>query len=369
MSQATVNGNQAIVIHDVNYWFGTGDVRSQVLFDVNLEIGRGEVVILTGPSGSGKTTLLTLIGALRRVERHGGSVQVLGHELAGVNSRGQVRLRREIGFIFQHHNLFTSLSAIENVRMATVLRPGTIAEMNGRAGALLERLGLSDRLHYLPARLSGGQRQRVAIARALVNDPGIVLADEPTAALDAESGQEVLNILHELADGPTRSTILIVTHDQRVLDRADRIINLVGGHVVSNVQPAVTIRVVRILQKNSDLALLSPATLTRLADHMLVEVHQPGEILTREGTEGDRFYVIGHGQAEVIRDDQVVRTLSEGALFGQITTTAHPVPIPDTVRAKTELEVFVMTKDNFRRVMALDKSLEEHVRLQIMSRQ
>jgi putative ABC transport system ATP-binding protein len=367
--EPAVNGQTAIRIRDVNYWFGTGDTRTQVLFDVQLAIGRGEVVILTGPSGSGKTTLLTLIGALRRVERDGGSVEVLGHELAGMRPGGQVQLRREIGFIFQHHNLFTSLTGFENVRMATALRDGSVDEMNARAAALLERLGLGERMHALPGRLSGGQRQRVAIARALVNRPALILADEPTAALDAASGQEVLNILHELADGPSQSTILIVTHDQRVLDRADRIVNLVGGQVVSNVQPAVTIRICKILQRNADLGDLSPSTLARLADHMFVEVHQPGEILTREGESGDRFYIIGRGEAEQIRDDQVVRTLTEGARFGQITSSAHPIPVAETVRARTELEVFVMTKENFRRVLAFDHSFEEHVRLQLMNRQ
>src|SRR5262249_30226187 len=155
-----------------------------------LEVGRGEVVILTGPSGSGKTTLLTLIGTLRRVQE--GSLKVLGREIAGIDPQRQVLLRREVGFIFQHHNLFSSLTALENVRIAPgLLATVGTAEGPRRCAALLEELGLGSRMNYLPAGLSGGQRQRVAIARALVNQPALVLADEPTAALDAASGETV----------------------------------------------------------------------------------------------------------------------------------------------------------------------------------
>src|SRR5262249_19006061 len=187
------------------------------LWDIDLEIGRGEIVILTGPSGSGKTTLLTLIGALQSVER--GEVRVLGHDVVRLDRAARVALRREVGFIFQSHNLFSSLTAFENVRMATALKPGPVAEMNRRTGAILTRLGMQERFAPLPAQLSGGQDQRVAIARALVNEPALVLADEPTASLDADSGQEVLTLLHELTTGPTRTTVLIVTHDQPGLGR------------------------------------------------------------------------------------------------------------------------------------------------------
>src|SRR3954470_19544940 len=148
----------------INYAYGIGDTRTQVLFDNNLEISRGEVVIMTGPSGSGKSTLLTLIGALRRVQE--GSLMVLGRDLTHASEVSRVELRKQIGFIFQQHNLFSSLSALENVRMATALRPGTASEMNQRSIEILTRLGLGERVNYLPAELSGGQKQRVAIARA-----------------------------------------------------------------------------------------------------------------------------------------------------------------------------------------------------------
>jgi putative ABC transport system ATP-binding protein len=356
----------SITIKGLNYWYGKGEGRSQALADVNLEIGRSEVVILTGPSGSGKTTLLTIIGALRKAVL--GTVRVLCHDLVEIGETEAVQFRRDIGFIFQSHNLFSSLTAIENVRMATALRPATTAEMNRRAAAMLSRIGMGDRLHHLPSQLSGGQSQRVAIARALVNSPSLILADEPTASLDARSGQEVLTILHELADGPTRSTVLIVTHDQRVLDRADRIVNLVGGRIVSNVMPQVSIRIVKTLQRVPRLAEYNPSMHARFADHMFVETYKPGDVITREGWPGDRYYVIGQGSAEEIRDGIVLRTLTEGDYFGELGLEPNKL-IPATVRAKTDLEVFVMTRENLQRVMAMDKAIEDRVKISLMNRQ
>lgn len=240
----------AVSMRGLQYWYGEGPNRTQALWDIDLEVGRSEVVILTGPSGSGKTTLLTLIGTLRSVEQ--GEVRVLGQDVVGRGRSARVALRRDVGFIFQSHNLFSSLTAFENVRMATALKPGPVAEMNRRSEAILARLGMQEGFEHLPAQLSGGQNQRVAIARALVNEPALVLADEPTASLDPASGQEVLALLHELASGPARTTVLIVTHDQRVLDRADRIVNLVSGQVVSNVRPAVVVRICELLRAVPD---------------------------------------------------------------------------------------------------------------------
>ncbi len=220
-----------ISVRNVNHYFGTGALRKQILFDVSADILPGEIVINTGPSGSGKTTLLTLLGALRSVQE--GSVRVLNHELrdAGAATLGSVR--RNIGFMFQAHNLLRSLTACQNVEMAlgldkTVTRP----EARRRAVAMLESVGLGARLDYLPQHLSGGQKQRVAIARALVSKPQIILADEPTAALDKKSGREVVDILHTLAK-TQGCAILLVTHDNRILDIADRIMTLEDGRISS----------------------------------------------------------------------------------------------------------------------------------------
>lgn len=216
-----------VTVQGLNFHFGRGDLRKQVLFDINLRLPRGQIVIMTGPSGSGKTTLLTLIGALRSI--HQGSLQVLGNELAGLGQRQLVEIRRNIGFIFQAHNLFESLTAAQNVEMAVELT-GRFTNKRQQATDILEKVGLGDRVDYKPKFLSGGQKQRVAIARALVNQPQLILADEPTAALDKKSGRDVVTLMQILAKEEGR-TILMVTHDNRILDVADRIINLVDGRL------------------------------------------------------------------------------------------------------------------------------------------
>jgi putative ABC transport system ATP-binding protein len=219
-----------IQIQNLNHYYGTGGLRKQVLFDISTEIAPGEIVILTGPSGSGKTTLLTLCGALRSIEQ--GSVTVLGQELRGAARRDLVRTRERIGFIFQSHNLIGALTAKQNVQMSLGLDGTSPAEAGRLAEAMLGAVGLADHVNYLPAKLSGGQKQRVAIARALVRNPKIVLADEPTAALDKKSGRDVVDLLQKLAKAQG-CTILLVTHDNRILDIADRILTLEDGRLVS----------------------------------------------------------------------------------------------------------------------------------------
>lgn len=220
----------AVQVRNLNFFFGSGELRKQVLFDINLDLPRGQIVIMTGPSGSGKTTLLTLIGALRSIQA--GSLQVLQQELRGLSSSRLVGIRRNIGFIFQAHNLFESLTASQNVEMAVEL-VGNLHRKRELAKAILADVGLAERVHYKPGSLSGGQKQRVAIARALVNQPQLILADEPTAALDKKSGRDVVTLMQKLAKEENR-TILMVTHDNRILDVADRIINLVDGRLESD---------------------------------------------------------------------------------------------------------------------------------------
>jgi putative ABC transport system ATP-binding protein len=222
----------AISIHDLNHHFGQGQLRKQVLFDINLEIKVGEIVIMTGPSGSGKTTLLTLVGGLRSAQS--GSLQVLGQELCGATAQQLTTARRHHGYIFQAHNLHGSLTALQNVRMGLELHPDfSTSEMQARSAAMLEQVGLGDRANYYPDDLSGGQKQRVAIARALVSHPKIVLADEPTAALDSKSGRDVVNLMQTLAQ-EQGCTILLVTHDNRILDIADHIVDMEDGRLTNN---------------------------------------------------------------------------------------------------------------------------------------
>jgi putative ABC transport system ATP-binding protein len=222
-------GEPLVAIDGVQHHYGAGALRRQVLFDVSVEIQPGEIVIMTGPSGSGKTTLLSLIGGLRSTQE--GSLRVLGRELRGASEAERVRLRREIGFVFQSHNLLRSLTALGNVQMS--LRPGAAvgrAEAAARAEEVLRAVGLGDSLDVYPDRLSGGQKQRVAIARALVRRPRLILADEPTAALDRTSGREVVQLIHALAK-QRGCSVLLVTHDNRILDVADRIIHMEDGRL------------------------------------------------------------------------------------------------------------------------------------------
>ncbi|MDQ1077690.1 ATP-binding cassette domain-containing protein [Pseudoroseomonas cervicalis] len=224
-------GEPPVALDGVSYAYGSGELRRPVLREVDLRVAPGEIVLLTGPSGSGKTTLLTLVGALRAMQQ--GSARVLGQELAGATERQRVTLRRRIGFIFQAHNLLGFLTARQNVAMALEMAAELPeAERLDRADAMLEAVGLAEHRHKPPAQLSGGQRQRVAVARALVGAPGLILADEPTAALDKASGQEVVQLMRDLARRRSVA-ILLVTHDPRILDIADRVVSMEDGRVMT----------------------------------------------------------------------------------------------------------------------------------------
>jgi putative ABC transport system ATP-binding protein len=221
---------EPIIVQGLDHWFGTGEARKQAIFGVSLTVKRGSLTILMGPSGSGKTTVLTLMGCLREVQ--GGSVRLLGVELNSADTAMQEAMRRRLGFIFQAHNLHESLTARQNVLMGLEVHGrGAPAKHAASAEHLLTLLGLGHRIDYLPANLSGGEKQRVAIARALVANPDVIFADEPTAALDQESGHLVVQILKQL--GAERgTTTVMVTHDNRILDLADRIVTLEDGRIV-----------------------------------------------------------------------------------------------------------------------------------------
>ncbi len=221
-----------ISVKNLNHYFGDKNLRKQVLFDINLSINSGEIVILTGPSGSGKTTLLTLMGGLRSAQE--GSLKILGQEIRGAKKQQLTKIRKYIGYIFQAHNLMSFLTAKQNVQMSLELHDEFLdQDIGAKATAILEQVGLGNRVDYYPEKLSGGQRQRVAIARDLASHPKIVLADEPTAALDKKSGRDVVEIMYKLAK-EQGCTILLVTHDNRILDIGDRIIYMEDGKLISD---------------------------------------------------------------------------------------------------------------------------------------
>lgn len=238
-----------IALKDVSYHFGKGALQKQILFDIDTTIEAGEIVILTGPSGSGKTTLLTLIGALRSAQK--GSVKVLGQELNNAKEKELIMVRRQIGYIFQSHNLMDSLTISQNVQMALQLDGIKGKESQERISGVLERVGLGDHLNKYPSGLSGGQKQRAGIARALVNRPRVILADEPTASLDKQSGRDVVELIQDLAreDG---AAVVLVTHDNRILDVADRILHLEDGRIksLSEAVSEDTSRMLNLLEKH-----------------------------------------------------------------------------------------------------------------------
>lgn len=211
--------------------FTLGKLRVPALRGVDIAIAAGEVALLMGPSGSGKTTLLSILGCI--LSPTAGRVTVMGRETAGLPERELAKVRlAHIGFIFQGYNLFPTLYAVENVQVALDLRGVSGPEAQRRSLAALEAVGLADKAAVRPRDLSGGQKQRVAIARALVAEPDIILADEPTAALDSETGHAVIGLLRELAVAHGRS-VVIVSHDPRIAVFADRVIRIEDGRIVA----------------------------------------------------------------------------------------------------------------------------------------
>lgn len=424
-------------ITGVNHHFGEGDTRTQVLFDNSLEVMPGELVIMSGPSGSGKTTLLTLIGGLRTLQD--GEIEVWDSDsgayrkLRGTPEPELVNVRRLIGFIFQRHNLFDSLTAMQNVRMAQRLKPREV-DPDTDARELLQYLLLGDldlqgkqqktRFDYKPAALSGGQRQRVAVARALINRPKLVLADEPTAALDANSGLAVVTLLQTLARvrpeteltplvrpaeeagesgrlaawqipllkriaNEIGTTSLIVTHDSRIMNLADRIVHMERGRIESNVVVAERLFVRDGLRQSAPFAALLPEDQLKIADELLVGVHpdltlrrelvaanpgrveafEPGAEIIRIGepvNEQSKFYLIRRGMVDVWRpteEDGPPRMLAElgpGHYFGEVALLMDR-PRNATVRAKDRVEVYTVDRATFDRYKSVSRPFIDRI--------
>jgi putative ABC transport system ATP-binding protein len=361
-------GEPCVAIRGLNHWFGSGENKKHCLVNNTLTLMPGELVVMTGPSGSGKTTLLTLVGALRTVQE--GSLCVLGRELNGLGKLELTEMRHNIGFIFQAHNLFDSLSAIENVSLSLELWEHTPEERKRLATEILTRVGLGPRIEYKPQNLSGGQRQRVAIARALVNRPRLVLADEPTAALDKASGREVVNMLKELAK-EEGSTILLVTHDSRILDAADRIVNMVDGVIASEILVEESMIICEFLAKVPAFATTSPTALTEISQRMAKERYSPGSVIIRQGDEGDKFYVIVDGNVGVsqrVGEETLERpSLGAGNFFGEAALLTGQ-PRMATLTALTDVTVYSLGKGDFLQAMDRSGSLANQLRAAFFAR-
>ena len=221
-----------ISIRDVTKFYGEGATAFRALDSVSLEVERGEVMLLMGPSGSGKTTLISILGCILRATS--GSVKILGEEVTRLSEKQLPRIRlQNIGFIFQGFNLFPTLTAGENVELALDLKGQRGPAATAQAAAYLEQVGLGKKYKSFPADLSGGEKQRVAIARALATEPQVILADEPTAALDSQSGRLVMEMVRDLAHRHGRA-VVVVTHDSRVLEYGDRVVHIEDGRISSD---------------------------------------------------------------------------------------------------------------------------------------
>ena len=429
-------GSPVLRVAGVNHYFGEGDTRTQVLFDNNLEVMPGELVIMSGPSGSGKTTLLTLVGGLRTLQE--GEIEVWDcdrgdyRKLRGTPEPELVHVRKLIGFIFQRHNLFDSLTALQNIRMAQRLKDAP-RDPDADARDILQYLLLGDRdlegkaqktrFDYKPAKLSGGQRQRVAVARAVANRPKLVLADEPTAALDANSGLAVVTLLQNLARtrpdadlhrlvrgaeeagengrlagwqvpllrklaAETGTTSLIVTHDARIMNLADRIVHMERGRIEANVVVAERLFVREGLRRSPAFAAILPEEQQKIADELLIGVHPDlpvradqlaaaagrlevfpaGAEIVRAGDPVDahsKFYLIRRGTAEVWRTDDggpltKRAELGPGEYFGEVALLMDQ-PRNATVRAAERVEVYTVDRAEFDRYKSTSRPFIDRI--------
>jgi putative ABC transport system ATP-binding protein len=228
-ASARVRQRWAVQCQGVTKRFGAGDSDTWALRGVDVEVYPGQMTLLVGPSGCGKTTLISIIAGL--LDPTEGEVGVLGESLGRLSDKGLVEFRgANIGFVFQQYNLLPALTAVENAAVPLVIAGASLPSALARAGDVLQALGMGDRLHSLPSQLSGGQQQRVAIARALVHEPRLLVCDEPTAALDAQSGRTVMELLRRVAVQPDRA-VIVVTHDSRVFEFGDRVVHMNDGRI------------------------------------------------------------------------------------------------------------------------------------------
>jgi putative ABC transport system ATP-binding protein len=240
MTQTMIEANE------IRMALGEGAGRVEALKGINLSLAGGELTLLMGPSGSGKTTLLSVLGCM--LSPTSGSVNIRGRAVTGLDAEALAQVRREnIGFVFQSYHLFPTLTAAENVRLSLDVRGDRCPDARAKAKEALATVGLGHKAGAFPRALSGGEQQRVAVARAIVGNPSLLLADEPTAALDSENGQAVMTVLAELAKDPSRA-MFIVTHDPRIVPFADRILRIEDGRIVDDQRSGANVRALRPLK-------------------------------------------------------------------------------------------------------------------------
>lgn len=334
-----------IAIKELNHFYGSDELRRQVLHDINMEIYPGEFVIMTGPSGSGKSTLLSLVGCLRSVQI--GSLRVLGQELNGASDEHRTNIRRQFGYIFQASNLLTFLTVAQNIATSMELLGITDrAVMRQRTETILENVNLLPQIDAHPRRLSGGQKQRAAIAGALVTQPKLVLADEPTAALDSHTGRQTIELMHRLAK-EQGSAVLMVTHDPRILDVADRIVQVEDGQLGLAYSQEISLALPGLKEEQIKAMDIQPDLLT----------YEAGAIVFREGDQANRFYMVLEGRVEAyhgsVQQRRVLNTMERGQYFGEIGLLDPNSKRSASIRITDDTPAKLMTikREDFRKLM------------------
>lgn len=331
---------------DLKHTYQDASNTKQVLHGINLKIHAGANVFLTGFSGSGKTTLISLIGCLRSVQE--GSIKLLGQELNGASEDKLRQMRLKIGYVFQHFNLLDFMTIRQNVQQSLELQPDyDPKDAIRRADEMLDQVGLGDRVNDYPRALSGGQKQRVAIARALVHKPKLVLADEPTAALDSATGREVVEIFQRITK-QQGCAVLVVTHNMRVLDTADEILHMVDGHLGTAVGEQLSL----VFPTLSDVELIE------ISKEVEIRAFNPGQMIIEEGDVASEFFLLMKGQVDILRDDgqgslePIISLSRRGEYFGEMGLLKEDTRRTASVRASSggTVELLVISRETFVRM-------------------
>ena len=349
---------------DLKHAYPEGNGVKQVLHGIDFSIKPGSNVFLTGYSGSGKTTLISLVGCLRSVQT--GSLKLLGEELNKAPESKLLQMRRKIGYVFQHFNLLDFMTIRQNVQQSLELQPDfSRAQAKRRAEEMLDQVGLGDRVNAYPKELSGGQKQRVAIARALVHKPRLVLADEPTAALDTATGRDIIDLVLTLSR-QQNSAAIIVTHNMRILDSADEIMHMVDGRLGTAISEQISL----VFPTLDDRQLTEVAAQTERA------AFSPGEVIIQQGDLADCFYILTKGSVEVAleRDDGSRTHLADftrpGDYFGEMGLLQEGRTRQASVIAsgQTQVEVLKITDKTFASMIETSRQTKAVIQDEMMER-
>ncbi|MCI5137120.1 MAG: ATP-binding cassette domain-containing protein [Candidatus Electrothrix sp. AR1] len=365
MTHILDNKNNFIIeVSELKHTYHVGKVCTEVLHGINLTIRGGENVFLTGLSGSGKTTLISLVGCLRSVQE--GSLKVLGEELRGAREAKLRKMRRSIGYVFQDFNLLDFMTIRQNVQQSLKLQKKySVKKAHRLSEEMLDRVGLGDRVHAYPAELSGGQKQRVAIARALVHRPRLVLADEPTAALDSVTGREIIELFQKLAM-EQNSAALIVTHNIRALKNADEIYQMEDGYLGAAAREQLSLA----------LPTLNDHELEYIAEHTDLQLYPPDDVVIRQGDIATAFFILIRGEVEILRTgkdgkEEHIATLDKrGDYFGEIGLLQENSRRSATVSATglDNVEVLVIERDDFLKMFDSSKMTRAVIRNEMVQR-